>query len=85
MEAFTSVSTAYRPSRIEALLILTLVAMAALALVGGWDQAVDPFLRNDDYPAFFAQLDAEGYAGFVSGEYKPRGATADGLGWIVAR
>ena len=37
-----------------------------------------------DYPAFFAQLDAEGYAGFVSGEYKPRGTTADGLGWIAA-
>lgn len=37
-----------------------------------------------DYPAFFAQLDAEGYAGFVSGEYKPRDATADGLGWIAA-
>ena len=37
-----------------------------------------------DYPAFFAQLDAEGYAGFVSGEYRPRGTTAEGLGWIAA-
>lgn len=35
-----------------------------------------------DYPAFFAQLDAEGYAGWVSGEYKPRGETEDGLSWI---
>lgn len=35
-----------------------------------------------DYPAFFARLDAEGYAGWVSGEYRPRGRTEDGLGWI---
>lgn len=37
-----------------------------------------------DHPAFFAQLDAEGYCGFVLGKYKPRGTTADGLGWIAA-
>lgn len=35
-----------------------------------------------DYPAFFAMLDAQGYAGWVSGEYKPRRTTAQGLGWI---
>ncbi|MCP3971981.1 MAG: TIM barrel protein [Rhodobacteraceae bacterium] len=37
-----------------------------------------------DYPGFFATLDAEGYDGFVSGEYNPKGRTAEGLGWIRA-
>lgn len=36
------------------------------------------------YPSFFAQLDAAGYAGFVSGEYRPRGTTAEGLDCIAA-
>jgi hydroxypyruvate isomerase len=35
-----------------------------------------------DYPAFFALLDAQGYAGHVSGEYFPKARTEDGLGWI---
>jgi hydroxypyruvate isomerase len=35
-----------------------------------------------DYPAFFAQLDAEGYDGHVSGEYFPAQRTEDGLDWI---
>jgi hydroxypyruvate isomerase len=35
-----------------------------------------------DYPAFFAALDAQGYDGWVSGEYKPAGCTEDGLAWI---
>lgn len=37
-----------------------------------------------DYRGFFAALDAAGYAGWVSGEYKPRKTTAEGLDWIVA-
>ena len=35
-----------------------------------------------DYPAFFAQLDADGYKGWVSGEYGPSETTQDGLAWI---
>ncbi|WP_373355878.1 hydroxypyruvate isomerase family protein [Pseudoroseicyclus sp. CXY001] len=34
-----------------------------------------------DYPAFFAALDAAGYAGWVSANYRPRGAVEAGLGW----
>ncbi|MEO3413389.1 TIM barrel protein [Roseovarius sp. CAU 1744] len=51
-------------------------------------QVADPEGRHEpsdaviDYPAFFDQLDAEGYDGHVSGEYIPRGRTADGLGWL---
>ena len=36
------------------------------------------------YPAFFALLKAQNYDGWVSGEYKPRGTTIEGLGWIGA-
>lgn len=34
------------------------------------------------FPGFFRALDAIGYRGFVGLEYKPRGRTEDGLGWI---
>ena len=34
-----------------------------------------------NFPALFALLDQLGYRGWVSGEYRPRGKTADGLGW----
>ena len=36
------------------------------------------------YPEFFARLDADGYAGWVSAEYNPAGLTADGLDWLEA-
>ncbi|QND50785.1 TIM barrel protein [Phyllobacterium sp. 628] len=34
------------------------------------------------YPAVFAELDRLGYSGWVGCEYKPRGATDDGLSWV---
>ncbi len=37
-----------------------------------------------DYSAFFARLDADGYAGVVSGEYVPAGDTTAGLRWMRA-
>ncbi|MEJ8561397.1 TIM barrel protein [Yoonia sp. GPGPB17] len=43
----------------------------------------EPDQGEVDYPAFFESLDAQGYQGWVAGEYKPRAATADGLGWIA--
>lgn len=43
----------------------------------------EPLAGEIDYPAFFARLDADGYAGWVSGEYRPRGRTEAGLGWIA--
>lgn len=36
-----------------------------------------------DYPAFFAALDASGYRGWVSAEYRPRATTPGGLGWMA--
>jgi hydroxypyruvate isomerase len=34
-----------------------------------------------NYPALFQMIDRTGYAGWIGCEYKPRGRTADGLGW----
>lgn len=42
----------------------------------------EPLGGDIDYPAMFALLDAEGYAGWVSAEYHPEGRTEDGLGWL---
>lgn len=44
----------------------------------------EPLGGDIDYAAFFARLDQDGYAGWVSGEYKPATATIDGLGWRMA-
>ena len=43
----------------------------------------EPDQGEIDYPAFFAMLDAQGYDGWVSAEYKPRTATTDGLSWLA--
>lgn len=36
-----------------------------------------------NYPFLFAELDRLGYKGFVGCEYRPRGNTVDGLGWLA--
>ena len=41
----------------------------------------EPGTGDIDYKAFFARLDADHYAGWVGGEYNPKGRTEDGLGW----
>ncbi len=51
--------------------------------VAGFPGRHEPTGGDIDYPAFFARLDADGYAGWVSGEYAPENATTDGLGWIT--
>ncbi|HQR53766.1 MAG TPA: TIM barrel protein, partial [Burkholderiales bacterium] len=37
-----------------------------------------------NYPYLFGLLDRLGYAGWVGCEYRPRGRTEDGLGWLRA-
>ncbi|SEP08010.1 hydroxypyruvate isomerase [Salinihabitans flavidus] len=45
----------------------------------------EPDTGEIDYPAFFDRLDADGFTGFVSAEYKPAGVTTTaGLGWLRA-
>lgn len=43
----------------------------------------EPLAGEIDYPSFFSQLDADGYAGWVSAEYHPRRKTQDGLDWLT--
>ncbi|MFT5000569.1 MAG: hydroxypyruvate isomerase, partial [Planctomycetota bacterium] len=42
----------------------------------------EPMPSEINYALFFQQLDSDGYDGFVSGEYHPRGATLAGLNWL---
>lgn len=42
----------------------------------------EPLDGEIDYTSFFRQLDADGYEGWVSAEYHPRGTTGNGLGWL---
>lgn len=37
-----------------------------------------------DFCEFFRRVDASGYSGWISGEYRPAGNTAEGLNWIFA-
>ncbi|WP_347310876.1 hydroxypyruvate isomerase family protein [Defluviimonas sp. SAOS-178_SWC] len=50
--------------------------------VAGFPGRNEPTGGEIDYPAFFARLDAGGYAGWISGEYAPAGPTEAGLGWM---
>ena len=50
--------------------------------VAGYPGRHEPEGGEIDYPSFFARLDAEGYDGWVSGEYAPATTTDAGLGWI---
>ena len=49
--------------------------------VAGYPGRHEPQTGDIDYNAFFARLDADGYTGWVSGEYNPVGQTTEGLGW----
>ena len=44
-------------TRPAALLIAALTASLTLLIVSGTEQIADPFLRNDDFPAYFRDAD----------------------------
>jgi len=52
--------------------------------VAGYPGRHEPVAGVIDYPAYFDLLDAQGYAGWVSGEYDPAGRTEAGLDWCRA-
>lgn len=59
-----------------------------LPLIGHVQIAAVPSRAEPDegelsYPAIFAALDRRGYAGWVGAEYRPRGGTEAGLGWMA--
>lgn len=43
----------------------------------------EPGTGEINYPFVFGQLDADGYAGWIGCEYKPRSETEAGLGWYA--
>ncbi len=60
-----------------------------LPLIGHVQIAAVPSRHEPDegeihYPHVFDAIDALGYGGWISCEYKPRGRTEDGLGWAKA-
>lgn len=50
--------------------------------IGGAPTRCEPDRGENDHAAFLAQLEADGYAGWVSAEYKPSETTEAGLGWL---
>lgn len=50
--------------------------------IAGVPERHEPDEGEVSYPHLFALLDRLGYAGFVGCEYRPRGRTEDGLGWL---
>ncbi|WP_377511465.1 hydroxypyruvate isomerase family protein [Octadecabacter sp. R77987] len=50
--------------------------------VAGFPGRHEPTGGDIDYKAFFARLRADGYDGWISGEYTPAGETLDGLDWL---
>lgn len=50
--------------------------------VAGVPERNEPDTGELNYPYLFALIDELGYEGWIGCEYRPRGATRDGLGWI---
>ncbi len=77
----------YHMQRMEGEIAATL--KGKLGLIGHVQLADNPG-RNEpgtgelNYRFLFAHLEAIGYAGWIGCEYKPKAATADGLGWRAA-
>ncbi|BAI74370.1 hydroxypyruvate isomerase (plasmid) [Azospirillum sp. B510] len=62
--------------------LLPLIAHVQIASVPSRNE---PDGEELNCPILFAELDRLGYGGFVGCEYRPRGATLDGLGWLTGR
>lgn len=50
--------------------------------VAGIPDRHEPHLGDLDVEGFLAHIARSGYQGWISAEYEPRGATADGLSWM---
>lgn len=50
--------------------------------IAGVPERQEPDIGEINHPYLFALIDELGYDGWVSGEYRPRGATSAGLGWL---
>ena len=52
--------------------------------IAGVPERNEPDVGEINYPYLFGLIDELGYVGWVSGEYRPRGNTSDGLTWLKA-
>ncbi len=52
--------------------------------IAGVPERHEPDVGEINYPYLFRLMDELGYAGWVGCEYRPRGATSAGLGWLRA-
>lgn len=50
--------------------------------IAGVPERHEPDIGEINHPYLFALIDELGYDGWVSGEYRPRGNTSAGLGWL---
>ena len=50
--------------------------------IAGVPERHEPDIGELNYPYLFKVIDESGYTGWVSGEYRPKGKTSDGLGWV---
>jgi hydroxypyruvate isomerase len=50
--------------------------------IAGVPQRHEPDIGEVNYPYLFGVLDELGYEGWVGCEYRPRGKTSEGLGWL---
>jgi len=51
--------------------------------IGGVPGRHEPDVGEINYPFLFDLLDSLGYEGYVGCEYRPRGTTEEGLGWLA--
>ncbi len=76
---------AYHAERIhgDALKVLAEVGdLVGHVQIAGAPHRGEPDTGTLDLTAFFKCLRKQGYDGAISGEYRPNGATAEGLGWM---
>jgi hydroxypyruvate isomerase len=50
--------------------------------IAGVPDRHEPDHGEISYPFIFERLDALGYDGWIGCEYRPRGGTSEGLGWV---
>ncbi|SFI19511.1 hydroxypyruvate isomerase [Collimonas sp. OK307] len=50
--------------------------------IAGVPERHEPDIGEINYPYLFELIDALGYQGWIGCEYRPRGATSEGLGWL---
>ena len=59
-----------------------LIGLVAHMQIAGTPGRHEPDVGEVNYPFLFAEMDRLGYDGWVGCEYRPKGGTVEGLGWM---